>query len=133
MPGLLDLDWKPSASSAAPAAGHSAQVYRGDTYSHAIEFWNDVAETDPFAITGTVTAQVKAARLTSDVDGTVLAAFACAVSGAGSNIVTISLTPAQTEDLPASAYWDLQVTNGGVITTLLTGKVKVWGDVTRDV
>jgi hypothetical protein len=131
MPGLLDLDWKPSASSATPDAGHSAQIYRGDSYSHVIEFWEDVAETDPFAITGTVTAQIKTARLTSDDDGTVLAAFTCAVSGVGSNIVTISLTPAQTEDLPAAAYWDLQVDNGGVITTLITGKVKVWGDVTR--
>src|SRR5688500_6361273 len=131
MPGILDLTWRPSASSAAPAAGTSAQVYRGDTYSHVLEFWNDVAQTDPFAITGMVTAQIKVARLTSDVDGTVLAAFTCAVSGAGNNIVTISLTPEQTEDLPDSAYWDLQVTNGGVITTLLTGKVKVWGDVTR--
>lgn len=133
MPGLLDLNWKPSAASASPDAGQSAQIYRGDTYSHVIEFWEDVAETDPFAITGTVTAQIKAARLTSDADGTVLADFACVVSGAGSNIVTISLTPAQTKDLPAtgSPYWDLQVTNAGVITTLLTGKVKVWGDVTR--
>ena len=131
MPGILDLTWRPSATSAAPAAGQSAQIYRGDTYSHVLEFWNDVAETDPFAITGTVTGQIKAARLTSDVDGTALASFACAVSGAGNNIVTISLTPAQTEDLPDAAYWDLQVDDGGVITTLLTGKVKVWGDVTR--
>ncbi len=132
MPALLDLDWKPSASSAAPEAGHSSQIYRGDTYAHVIEFWEDEAETDPFAITGTVTAQIKTARLTSDDDGTVLAAFTCAVSGAGNNIVTISLTPTQTEDLPVgSLYWDLQVLNAGVITTLLTGKVKVWGDVTR--
>lgn len=131
MPGILDLNWRPSASSAAPVAGQSAQIYRGDTYAHVIEFWNDLAETDPFAITGTVTAQVKAARLTSDADGTALADFVCVVSGAGDNIVTISLTPAQTEDLPDSAYWDLQVLDAGVITTLLTGKVKVWGDVTR--
>lgn len=131
MPGLLDLNWKPSASSSAPAVGQSAQIYRGDSYAHVIEFWNDAEETDPFAITGTVTAQIKTARLTSDADGTVLAAFTCAVSGAGNNIVTISLTPEQTEDLPAAAYWDLQVLDGTTITTLLTGKVKVWGDVTR--
>lgn len=131
MPGLLDLNWRPSATSSSPAVGQSAQIYRGDTYSHVIEFWEDEAETDPFAITGTVTAQIKAARLTSDADGTSLADFVCVVSGVGSNIVTISLTPAQTEDLPDSAYWDMQVTNAGVITTLLTGKVKVWGDVTR--
>src|SRR5688500_5187251 len=105
MPGILDLSWRPSAASAAPAAGQSAQIYRGDSYSHVLEFWNDVAETDPFATTGTVTGQIKAARLTSDADGTVLAAFTCVVSGAGNNIVTISLTPEQTEDLPDSAYW----------------------------
>lgn len=132
MPGILDLTWRPSASSSAPAAGQSAQIYRGDTYSHSIGFWNDEAETDPFAITGTVTAQIKSARLTSDADGTALASFACVVSGAGDNIVTISLTPEQTEDLPeGAAYWDLQVDDSGTITTLLTGKVKVWGDITR--
>ncbi len=81
-----------------------------------------------------MTAQVKAGRLTSADDGTVLAEFSCAVSGAGDNIVTITLTPTQTEDLPTvTAYWDLQVDDSGVISTLLTGKVKVWGDVTRDV
>lgn len=132
MPGVLDLTWKPTATSSAPAAGQSAMIYRGDTYAHVIEFWNDAEATDPFEITGTVAAQIRATFLDADdTAGTPLATFAAAVSGAGSNIVTISLTATQTLTLPAAGVWDLQVTDGSTVTTLLRGKVKVLDDATR--
>jgi hypothetical protein len=132
MPGALDLTWKVSAAESTPPAGKSSAIYRGDTYAHVLEFWNDEAETDPFTITGTVTAQIRSTRLTGATGGTPLADFAVVVSGAGSNIVTISLTSAQTLALPAAGFWDCQVDNAGTITTLLAGKVKVLDDVTRE-
>lgn len=133
MPGTLSLTWKPSASAPTPPAGQSAAIYRGDTYAHVLEFWNDEAETDPFALTGTPTAQIRSARLTSATAGDALADFACVISGAGDNILTISLTAAETLALPAGAtlFWDCQLTDGSTITTLLAGKVKVLDDVTR--
>lgn len=130
MYGILDLTWVPTATSTEPAAGQSAAIVRGDTYAHLLTFTDDADA--PFAITGDVAAQIRAAKLTSDTAGVPLASFACVVSGAGDNLVTISLTSEQTLDLPASAFWDLQVDDSGTITTLLSGKVKVANDVTRD-
>lgn len=137
MYGVLDLTWYPTANDPTPPAGKASRIVRGDTYSHVIAFWNDEEETDPFAITGDVTAQIRVARLTSATGGDPIADFAVVVSGAGNNIVTISLTPAQTLALPArmadeNYFWDLQSDDGGTITTLLAGKVKVLNDVTRE-
>lgn len=129
MLGILNLTFKP-AIGATPTVGTANSIYRGDSYAHTIHFWNDVAQTDPFNIVGTVTAQIRAARLTvADIAPTdPLAVFTVQVAG---NAITISLTPEQTKALPSAGFWDLQVDNGGIISTLLMGKVKVLDDVTR--
>jgi hypothetical protein len=132
MYGVLDLVFKPTADGATPDAGKAEAIVRGDTYALELAFWTDaVAETGPIAITGSVTAQIRAARLTSSTGGAALADFAVVVSGAGNNIVTISLTPAQTVALPAAGFWDVQSVDAGVVTTWLAGKVKILDDVTR--
>lgn len=128
MPGILNLTFKP-AIGAVPGVGTANAIYRHDSYAHIISFWNDAEETDPFDITGTVTAQIRTARLTADATADdPLAEFTVQVVD---NTITVSLTSAQTTDLPSAGFWDLQVNNGGIITTLLMGRVKVLDDVTR--
>lgn len=132
MYGVLDLTWKPTADGDTPPVGKTDAIVRGDTYPLVLSFWTDpVAETGPIAITGSVTAQIRAARLADSTGGAALADFAVVVSGAGNNIVTLSLTPAQTIALPSSGFWDVQSVDSGVVTTWMAGKVKVLDDVTR--
>lgn len=134
MPGILHLDWDPSAKSAgtAPPAGHANALYRGDTYEHEFQLWQDEAKTVPFEITDPVFAQIRPRRLDEDdLVAAPLASFTCDVSGAGLNIITITLLAAQTLVLPSKGFWDLQVNNVDPITTLLLGKVVVLDDVTR--
>jgi hypothetical protein len=46
--------------------------------------------------------------------------------------VTCTILPAVTETLPVGiSYWDLEETNGGVVSTILAGTVNVLADVTR--
>lgn len=129
MPGILNLTFKP-AIGATPGPGTANAIYRGDTYAHIIRFWNDDEETDAFDIEGDVTAQIRTARLTAadETPGDPLATFTVQVVD---NAITVSLTPEQTLELPSAGFWDLQVDNEGVLTTLLMGKVKVLDDVTR--
>lgn len=129
MYGVLDLTWKPSANSTAPAAGQSSALVRGDTYAHVIEFWNDAEQTDPLTIDGTVTAQLRAQRLSATA--TVDAPLAEFTVGVVDNAVTVTLAADDTLELPSSCFWDLQQDVAGVITTLLAGRVKVLDDVTR--
>lgn len=128
MYGVLDLVWYPTAANPTPPAGQASAFVRGDTYAHVLAFWTDDEQTVPFDIDGTVTAQVRTARLSDATAGDPLADFAVTVDA---NEVTFSLTAAQTLVLPARAYWDLQQIVSGVVTTLLAGKTKTLDDVTR--
>ena len=64
---------------------------------------------------------------------TVLASFTCALVGSGSTgQVTCTLPASTTSALtPGVAVFDLQETNGTVITTILAGQVTITQDVTR--
>ena len=64
---------------------------------------------------------------------TVLASFNCALVGSGSTgQVTCTLPASTTATLsPGTAVFDLQETNGTVITTILAGQVTITQDVTR--
>jgi hypothetical protein len=58
--------------------------------------------------------------------GVLVDSFTSAVSGAGSNIVTLSLTDTETTALTASTYrWSLVVSRGGDVRTWLAGTVRV--------
>lgn len=138
MPGVLDLVWdfrKATQGNLTPPPGQSAGIYRGDDYEHALEFWLDEDETEPFEFTGTFTAQIRTELLNEedavDPDPAPIAEFECDVSGAGMNIITISLPAETTLTLPRSGVWDLQENSGGKRTTILAGKVRVLDDVTR--
>lgn len=97
-------------------------------------YWEQA--TDPVNITGrTYTAQIRA---TTALTAPILASWTCAITDGPNGGLTCSLASEDSADLVAtptgrssSAVWDLQEDNGGVITTLLAGKVKITGDVTR--
>jgi hypothetical protein len=130
MYAILNLNWVPSASSTEPAAGQASALVRGDTYAHSFTFYEDVdaATPVPFEIEGDIAAQLRTAKLPDETADTALASFVVTVDV---NVITISLTPEETLDLPSAGYWDLQQDLSGVVTTLLQGKFKVVDDVTR--
>jgi hypothetical protein len=137
VPALFDLTWKPSASSSElptdqyPYLGPA--VYRGDGYSIHFILTEDAeaATPPPYEPEGTLTAQVRAARLDpGEEPDAPLAEFSVDVVA---NEVTIALTAEQTASLPISAYWDLQESfDDSEPRTWFTGKIKSWGDVTRE-
>lgn len=77
----------------------------------------------------TYASQIRAAAESS----TVLATFNCSVVGNGSTgQVTCTLPASTTAGLsPGIAVFDLQETNGTVVTTILAGQVTITQDVTR--
>ena len=108
------------------STGGAAPIRRGDDYSHAITWVTDVpAAIDKSAVT--ILAQL---RLTAD--SAVVATFGSTVTGAGNNVVTLTLADTVTDDLvPGHYVWDYQETEGGVVTTRLAGRAVVTADVSR--
>lgn len=133
MPELLDLNFKPSASQPTlPTGGYpyvAPAIYRGDEYTIHFTLSDGV---DPYTPEGTLTAQIRPARLAANATpGDPLAEFLVTVDG---NEVTIQLDGDDTAGLPDAAYWDLEESfDDASPRTWFTGKVKVWGDVTREV
>ena len=120
--------------SAAPAVlnlngdGYAAPIRRGDTYSHPFTFVTSAgAAIDKSACT--FRAQIR------DLPGDAAAAtasFTVALSGAGSNVVTISMTATQTAQLAPGTYaWDLEETTGSTVVTRVAGEAVISQDVSR--
>jgi hypothetical protein len=133
MPALLDLTWKPSASEPElPTTGYpykAPAIYRGDSYSITLTLTEDAA---PYEPEGDLYAQIRTARLGvgSAAPDDPLLEFEVTVTV---NEVVISLTSDQTIDVPDSCYWDLQERlDADTARTWFTGKVKGWGDITRE-
>lgn len=118
-PAVLDLNGEED---------QAAPIRRGDTYSHAFTFVTAAAAAiDKSA--STFRAQLR--DLPGDASSAVVS-FTVAVSGAGSNVVTISLTATQTAQLAPGVYgWDLEETAAGVVTTRLAGEAVVSQDFAR--
>lgn len=134
MPQLLDLVWRPSATSETlptdvfPRQGPA--VYRDDSYSLTVRLWSDEEGTVPYEPEGTMSGQIRPARLTAGATpGDPLADWTVDVA---SNIITLSLVRAQSAALPDGWVWDLtEVFDDDLAVTWFTGKGKAWGDVTR--
>lgn len=132
MPTLLDLTWKPSKqlpelpTDVYPVLAPA--VYRGDDYTiHVVLLDGD----DPWEPEGTLRAQIRKDRLKAGatVDDP-LAEFDITVDA---NEVTCHLDPDDAALIPDNAYWDLQESfDDGAVRTWFTGKVKAWGDITRE-
>lgn len=100
------------------------ELYRGDAWALPVTITTGGVALN---LTGyTLTAQVRASESASTSTS-----ITVTVTNAATGQVRLSLTAAQTRDLPASGVWDLQWATSGDPTTLLAGRVTVSGDVTR--
>ena len=104
------------------------ELYRGDDFGPQEFIWEQPAGT-PVDITGyTITAQIR----TSADDTAILASFTCVITSAALGKWTIALTDVETNLLPRSAYWDMQLKSpGGFTRTFAAGKVKTTKDITK--
>lgn len=135
MPKLFDLTWKSSAAQedlptdVYPWVGPA--IYRNDGYTIHFTLMDGVT---PYEPEGTLTAQIRTKRFAASAAVTdPLAEFEVTVGGVGGNEVTIALDAEQTAALPDAGFWDLQETfDDSEPRTWFTGKVKAWGDVTRE-
>jgi hypothetical protein len=102
-------------------------LYSGDTVEMRFQFTD--AGGVPVDMTGTWTAQVRTAPDTLDPP---LADFAVDESQAAAGVIDIGLTPEQTQALPPSSSWDLQMTTSpDHIHTTHRGTITITEDVTR--
>lgn len=104
------------------------QITIGDTETLNLTFQN--ADGSAINIAGRTYAGQLRATAASDA---VVASFVCAVVGDGSTGEVVCSIPSNvTASLqPQVCVYDIQETNGSVVTTLLRGDVKILQDVTR--
>jgi hypothetical protein len=94
-------------------------LFYGQPTTITVTLWQDAGKGAPYDLSGvSVAADVRTAQ-----SGPVLQSFA--VLGISGNAVTISLTAAQVDTLPAACWWDLVVTSSSGSTTLAQGDVSV--------
>lgn len=107
------------------AAIRNITIYQGDTYTHELKLRNSSNAVINIT-TRTYAGAIRKRRSSEEVTVT----FASEITDGANGVVVLSLTPAQTANIPAGNYvYDFQETNGQVITTLLTGNVIVTGEV----
>jgi hypothetical protein len=103
------------------------KLYRGDDFGPQEFIWEQPAGS-PVDITG----YEIAAQIREDPDSDeVLAVFTCTITNPAAGKWTLELDGAITADLPRSAYWDMQLTSGGVTRTFASGRITTARDVTR--
>jgi hypothetical protein len=106
LPAVLDLD-----------------LYVGDGFGLEFSFV-DKDSGDPYPLTGTFSAQVR------HLDELVTA-FSIDTTDAATGVLTLGLTPVQTELIVSGSVWDLQQTpTVGVVRTWYRGTIRMFGDVT---
>jgi len=94
-------------------------MYQGDAYTVTLDF--------DFDLTGkTVEAQ---ARLYPE--GAVVGEFTVVVENAATGVVTLSMTPDQTQVMPLMSFWDCQVITAGEPKTFLAGQVFCQREITQ--
>lgn len=109
------------------AAERNIIIYQGDTYIHEIRLRND-ANANINISTRSYSGQVRKTKTSN----TVIASFTTEIIDGPNGILQFRLLPNVTSNVTSGVYfYDLQETNGTVITTLLAGKATVQGEVTR--
>lgn len=103
------------------------KVMRGDTEVFVISLIN--ANSTPVDLTGSTFAS----QIRYEYDSTTIAAsFTCVVTDVVGGVVTLTLPAASSAFLNVGlAYWDLQRTESGTVSTVISGKCNVLADVTR--
>lgn len=108
-------------------ATQNIKITRGDTEVFVFTLQNS----DGTAINLTGSTFASQIRYQYDT-ATIAASFTCVVTNAVGGVVTSTLSAANSAALVAgSAFWDLQRTESGVVTTILSGKCTILPDVTR--
>jgi hypothetical protein len=109
------------------AASRDISIYQGDYYTHEVRIRN--SSNIAINISGrTYAAQIKKSK-SSD---TLVASFSAVIANASTGTLTLSMSSNITANIDSgSYYYDLQETNGSVITTLMGGKVTIIGDVSN--
>lgn len=101
--------------------------YRGDSFGLVINVWNDDAHTIPADLSAaTATADLKV----KNTDAEAVDSFGIVVAA---NQITLTLTPAQSRNLPPKTVWDCQVdwfSDDATVTTVATGTFTENQDVT---
>lgn len=109
------------------AAERNIRIYQGDTYIHEVRVRDD-ANTAINISSRTYAGQIRKTR-TSNV---VIANFTTSITNAANGVFNFSLSSNITSNIQSGVYYyDIQETNGSIVTTLLTGRAEVEGEVTR--
>ena len=102
-------------------------IYKGDSYTHEVRIKNSA--NTAINISGrTYRAQVRKTKA-SEV---VIQNFTTSITDAANGVLIISLAASSTSNIsPGIYYYDLEETNGSIVTTLMGGKITVIGEVSR--
>jgi len=109
------------------AAERNIKIYQGDTYIHEVQIRSN--SNVALDITGrTYSGQMRKTK-TSD---SVIATFTTNISNAVGGVFQFSLSSNITSNIQSGVYYyDIQETNQTVVTTLISGRAEVQGEVTR--
>ena len=109
------------------AAERNITIYKGDTYFHQINIKD--SSNQSIDIAGrTYISQIRKAK-SSEI---IIASFDIEVLNAEDGEILVSLDAEVTSAINAGVYYyDLQETNGNIVTTLMGGKAVITGEVSR--
>ncbi len=109
------------------AARRDLEIYQGDTFTHEIRIVD--ADGDPIDVSGkTFESQI---RRRSSYD-TIEATFSVDMTNAATGVVVFTIDAATCADLETGVHrYDVHQIVGGVVLTLVFGRVDVRGEVTR--
>lgn len=102
-------------------------IYQGDTYVHELRI-KDSSNVAINITSHTFSGQIRKSPASTDIEAT----FTTTITNGANGIVQFSLASATTSNIAVGTYYyDFQQTNGAVVTTLLTGKAFVEGQISR--
>jgi len=103
-------------------------LYQGDDFSRELTFTDGEGLAMDLSLFSEIKSQIRAKA--EDVN--VLAEFTIDDTDAATGKILLSLTHEDTEELPKTAVWDLEMTDGNdIVQTYLAGKITVTPQVTR--
>ena len=102
-------------------------IYKGDSYTHEVRIKN--SSNTAINISGrTYKAQIRKTKSSE----TIIQTFTTAISNAAAGILNMTLSSNASSNINTGIYYyDLEETNGSIVTTLMGGKITVIGEVSR--
>ena len=109
------------------AGSRDITLYAGDTYVHELRLRNNANAVINIS-SHTYSGQIKLGRTSTEN----IVAFTTQTTDGANGVVQFTLAANVTASITSGTYYyDMQQTNGTIVTTLLAGKAVVQGDVTR--